>query len=107
MGSLEGPSVDTASVSDRPFWHLPSLLRRWHPADFGFMVLAAAAFALLLSVGSRMTFHSDEWNVIAVPPGGTPEGWFAPYNEHWSTVLYLVYRGLNGIVGLRSYLPYI
>jgi hypothetical protein len=82
-------------------------IRGRHPADLAFAALAVVAFAVLLVLGRGMTFHSDEWNVIAVPPGGTLAGWFAPYNEHWSTVLFLVYRTLNEVVGLRSYVPYL
>src|SRR5438046_167341 len=99
-------TLDTAGVSD-PRARAPTLTRGRHPADLAFLVLAFVAFAVLLCLARDMTFHSDEWNVIAVPPGGTLEGWFAPYNEHWSTVLFLVYRAINELVGLRSYIPYL
>ena len=99
-------TLDTAGVSD-PRARAPTLTRGRHPADLAFLVLAFVAFAVLLFLARDMTFHSDEWNVIAVPPGGTLEGWFAPYNEHWSTVLFLVYRAINELVGLRSYIPYL
>jgi hypothetical protein len=82
--------------------------RAWaHGPELGLVVVAAIAFVFLLSVGRDMTFHSDEWSIIAVPRQPTLESWFTPHNEHWSTLLFLVYETIRGIVGLRSYIPYL
>jgi hypothetical protein len=61
---------------------------------------------LLFAVSGPLTFHSDEWTVIAHPPV-TLADWFSPHNEHWSTGLFVVYQALHAAVGLRSYAPYL
>ena len=65
--------------------------------------LAAALFLLVLGQGT--TFFQDEWNVIE-HRGWTIYGLFVPHNEHWPTVLVVIYLGLVGLFGLGSYLPF-
>src|SRR5436309_15376569 len=69
--------------------------------------MSAMAFGVLLFLGRRMTFRADEWTVAANPPGGSIASWLEPHNEHWSTVLYLVYEPIFQVFGLRTYLPYL
>jgi hypothetical protein len=76
--------------------------------DVAFLTVAVAVATWLLLLGRDLTFHSDEWTLLAFPPPLTDiPAWFAPHNEHWSTLLYVVYLGANAVFGLSSYLPYL
>jgi hypothetical protein len=72
-----------------------------------FSVLALVAFVLLLYLGRTGSFFQDEWTFIRIGGLGTVRDWFAPHNEHWSTVPFALYRALLLTVGLGSYLPYL
>lgn len=76
-------------------------------ADRLFVAAAIVAAAVLLGLGAGLTFFSDEWAFIESRSLGDPTTWFAPHNEHWSTLSILVYRGLVETVGLASYMPYL
>jgi hypothetical protein len=62
---------------------------------------------VLLWLGRGMTFFADEWAFIESRSLGDPGTWLPPHNEHWSTLVILVYRALVETVGLRSYVPYL
>jgi hypothetical protein len=65
------------------------------------------AFAGLVWYTQRQYFTKDDWEFIhRLIPGVGRLGWFAPHNEHWSTLPLLVYRTLFAIFGLRTYVPY-
>lgn len=77
----------------------------------GVSVLAIIA---LLYLGRRLNFYYDEWSFIfqrrgdpAATNWSGAQLYFAPHNEHWSTIPVLIYRALFATVGLRSYLPYL
>lgn len=72
-----------------------------------FSVLALVAFIVLLFIGRTGSFFQDEWTFIRIGGLGTLQDWFAPHNEHWSTVPFALYRALLLTVGLGSYLPYL
>ena len=72
-----------------------------------FWVLAGLAMLTLAWLGRGMTFWSDEWAFIANRSLTDPGTWWAPHNEHWSTVPVIVYRALVETVGLRTYVPYL
>ena len=72
-----------------------------------FWFLGALAMATLAWLGRGMTFWSDEWAIIANRSLTNPATWWAPHNEHWSTVPIIVYRALVETIGLRSYVPYL
>ena len=65
------------------------------------------AAIVLLGLGAGLTFFSDEWAFIESRSLGDPGTWFAPHNEHWSTITIVVYRVLVETVGLGSYMPYL
>jgi hypothetical protein len=72
------------------------------------LISLPVAFAVLLWLDSGLWFFYDEWAFLAVRgEGGRPLGLFAPYNEHWSTIPLLIYRGLYNVVGLHTYIPYL
>ncbi len=65
------------------------------------------AFAGLLWYTRRQFFTEDDWEFIhRLIPGPDRLGWFAPHNEHWSTLPLLVYRTLFAMFGVRTYIPY-
>jgi hypothetical protein len=72
-----------------------------------FWVLAVASIATLVWMGRGLTFFSDEWAFITSRSLADPATWWAPHNEHWSTVPVLAYRALVETVGLRTYVPYL
>jgi len=72
---------------------------------FGAMAVASSIFVLWLGLG--LTFFSDEWAFIERRSLLDPATWWAPHNEHWSTLPILVYGALLQVVGLRSYVPYL
>ena len=84
----------------------PALTAIERRANALFLVLAAAASLTILWLGRGLTFFSDEWAFIETRSLGDPGTWFAPHNEHWSTLPVVAYRALVETVGLGSYLPY-
>ena len=75
--------------------------------DAVFVIVAAASVPVLLWFGRGLTFFSDEWAFIVDRSLSDPSTWWAPHNEHWSTVPILAYRALVETVGLRTYVPYL
>lgn len=74
-------------------------------ALFGVMALAASFIVIRLGLG--LTFFSDEWAFIERRSLLDPGTWWAPHNEHWSTIPVVVYGALVETVGLRSYVPFL
>ncbi len=79
----------------------PSVARRV------FAVLAVTAFIVIIWLGLGMTFFADEWSWIEGRSLGDPATWWAPHNEHWTTLSILLYRVLVETVGIGSYVPYL
>ena len=75
--------------------------------DLIFMILVPLSSVAVLWLGRGLTFFSDEWAFIADRSLGDPSTWWAPHNEHWSTLPILAYRALVETVGLRTYVPYL
>jgi hypothetical protein len=74
---------------------------------FAFAIAAVAAFALIIYLGLGMTFFADEWAFIESRAMTDPGTWWAPHNEHWSTLAIIAYRALVETVGIGSYVPYL
>jgi hypothetical protein len=64
------------------------------------------AGALLVYFGRELSFFSDEWTIITELPGSSPRYFLEPHNEHWTTLVKVVYWALLSGFGLGSYLPY-
>ena len=84
---------------------LVTLATRRSSLVFGALAVASTTFVLWLGLG--LTFFSDEWAFIETRSILDPTTWWAPHNEHWSTLPILVYGALLQIVGLRTYVPYL
>lgn len=66
------------------------------------------AFSVLLWVSRRQWFFLDEWAMFThVDASGHTVGVFTPWNEHWSTAVFLYYQLMYHLVGLHSYTPYL
>jgi hypothetical protein len=75
-------------------------------------LLAAFAVLLRLTTVTGQWFFADEWEFITTRSrpnsiSGLADVYLRPHNEHWSTIPLLVYRAIFGVVGLRSYWPYL
>lgn len=72
-----------------------------------FLALAAGSALVVIGLGFGLTFFSDEWAFIEGRSLRDPATWWAPHNEHWSTIPVIVYGALLETAGLRSYVPYL
>ena len=72
-----------------------------------FVVLALAAFVVIMWLGLGMTFFADEWSYIEGRSLADPSTWWRPHNEHWTTLTILVYRLMIETIGIGSYVPYL
>lgn len=82
-----------------------STQRRLTAVDLWFVGIAVASGLVLLYLGRTLTFWHDEWHSIAFDGG--PLDYLRPMNQHWTTLPLLLYRATFGLVGLRSYVPYL
>ena len=76
-------------------------------SGLAFGVLAAASSVFVVWLGFGLTFFSDEWAFIERRSLLDPSTWWAPHNEHWSTLPILLYGALLQVFGLRTYVPYL
>lgn len=115
-GPIETPRNGSPAAFDRParLWiHVrawlgrPETRRRVLPA----VVLGAGVVlqaVLLLSFARHLWFVGDDWDFL-LTRGTVPNesvGWWAPHNQHWSTVMVLVFRTVFAFAGMKSYLAY-
>ncbi len=69
----------------------------------------AAALLCLLYFTRNQWFNLDEWAMLTDRSLATDPvtALFAPHNEHWSTLVVLIYRSLFAVFGLHTYVPYL
>ena len=77
-------------------------------AEIGWAPIALVVVALVVLVwlGRDMTFYHDEFAFLLLRDLSI-NGLFAPHNEHLSATLVLLYRVLDGTVGMSTYWPYL
>jgi hypothetical protein len=68
--------------------------------------LVGVALVVLVWLGRDMTFYHDEFAFLLLR-NLSINGLFAPHNEHLSATLALLYRVLDGAVGMSTYWPYL
>ena len=68
---------------------------------------AAASAALLLALGSKLTFLLDDWEFLLYRPGFTAHSILDPHGEHISIAPVLIYKALLATVGMDSSVPYL
>lgn len=67
---------------------------------------ALLSVTLLLYLSRDLSFFHDEWNFILNRRTTGLETFLKPHNEHLHLVPIVSYKILLGLVGLRSYMPY-
>lgn len=101
-------------MDDEREWRRPS--PGWSPTSLRTrvpeLVLAAGIVVqalVLISMTRRLWFFGDDWDFLLTRgtiDGALDRGPWAPHNEHWSTIMVLIFRAIFPFAGLRSYLPY-
>ncbi len=69
-------------------------------------VLCAASATLLVVLGTRLSFFNDDWHFVLQRTGFTADTIFESYNGHLSAMPVLAYKGLIGLFGLDSQVPF-
>ena len=82
--------------------------RRW---SWLWLVAVCGASALLLVIlGTKLSFFSDDWYFLLQRPGLSSHGGIdvllAPHNGNLVAVDVVIYKALIGVFGLRSQLPF-
>jgi hypothetical protein len=83
--------------------------RQWLLVRAPVLLLAlalAASGALLLHYDSHLTFIADDWNLLVVRHGSSPEVFLEPFKENIVVAAVAIYKLLLGLFGLDSALPY-
>lgn len=65
-----------------------------------------ASGAVLLALGSRLSFFLDDWTFLVYRPDFDAESVLAPHNEHIAVGLILVYKAVLAAFGMDSALPF-
>lgn len=83
-------------------------MARWRtdPASALLAVAVLASGALLLALGSKLTFLLDDWTVLVYRRGFTEQAILDPHGEHILVVPVLAYKALLGIFGMGSAFPF-
>jgi hypothetical protein len=81
--------------------------RALDPVVLLFALGAAASAAVLLALGSKLTFLLDDWEFLLYRPGLTAHAILDPHGEHISIAPILIYKVLLATVGMDSSLPYL
>src|SRR5262249_53104513 len=66
----------------------------------------AASGALLLVLGSRLTFLLDDWEFLLYRPGVSAHSVLDPHNEHIVVLPVLIYKAITATFGISSALPF-
>ena len=79
-----------------------------HPST-PLLLLAGAALAcwvLLLALGSRLTFLTDDWAFLIFRRGFGADQVLDPHNEHIAVIPVLIYKAVLGTFGMTSQQPF-
>ncbi len=68
-------------------------------------VLMGGSAALLLSLTSGFTFVTDEWDLVLLRPGWSPETLLRPFHEHVIIAPAFIFKLLQGLFGMDSPRP--
>ena len=79
---------------------------RRHPALALLACAVLASAALLLALGSRLTFFLDDWTFLLYRNGSFADSFLRPHGENVVVGLSLAYRGLAEAFGIDSALPF-
>lgn len=65
----------------------------------------AGSGALILSLTAGFTFISDEWDLVLLRPGWSPDVFLAPFHEHIVVAPALIFKLLQSVFGMDSPRP--
>src|SRR3954452_20048298 len=88
----------------------PSVQVRARRAQLALWIVVVAAGAWLLYRDRKLWFGGDDWFILldrSVHPRAGQLGIFDAFNEHWTTIPILMFRGLYSVVGISTYWPYL
>lgn len=69
-------------------------------------ILVAVSGGLLLSLTAGIHFISDEWNLLFLRPGWSPNSFLEPFHEHIIIAPAFIYKMLQGTFGMESNRPF-
>ena len=79
-------------------------------AGLALWIMVVVAGAWLLFRGRNLWFGGDDWFILldrSLHPHTGQLGVFDAFNEHWTTLPILVFRGLYAVFGISTYWPYL
>ena len=76
------------------------------PPVIGLAAAVAASGALLLAYQSHLTFYVDDWAFLLDRRGSSAAAFLDPYNNHIVLAPVAIYKGLLGLFGMTSALPF-
>lgn len=97
-------SVEAAAVEPRV--RVPANERSARAAAAAFVVVEVVALLVFLRAGRHQWFLNDEWSFLSGRELTNVDDLLRPHWGHWVTIPVVIYRGLFGVFGLRTYLPY-
>jgi hypothetical protein len=87
----------------------PSVEVQTRRARLVLWLVVVVAGAWLLVRGRNLWFGGDDWYILldrSVHPHAGQLGVFDAFNEHWTTLPILMFRGLYAVFGISTYWPY-
>lgn len=72
---------------------------------FALGILMAGSAALIFSLTSGFTFITDEWDLLLLRPGWTPDTLLEPFHEHIVIAPALIFKLLQSVFGMDSPRP--
>jgi hypothetical protein len=98
---------EAADARVAPVSHPSSgVLGRLAPATALFALAAAASAALLLILGTNLTFLLDEWTFLLERREFELDSLLAPHNEHIVVLPVAVYKTILALFGMESAVPF-
>ena len=79
-------------------------------AGLALWIMVVVSGAWLLFRGRNLWFGGDDWFILldrSLHPHAGQLGVFDAFNEHWTTLPILVFRGLYAVFGISTYWPYL
>src|SRR4051812_39079496 len=79
-------------------------------AGLALWIMVVVAGAWLLFRGRNLWFGGDDWFILldrGLHPHAGQLGVLDAFNEHWTTLPILVFRGLYAVFGISTYWPYV
>jgi hypothetical protein len=70
------------------------------------LLAIVGSIVFVLSLSGQFNFVADEWEPLVRRPGWALDDFLRPYHEHAIVVPIFIYKVLQAVFGMTSYLPY-